>query len=639
MCGLAGVIDRSGRIETESVIHDSFQALANRGPDAQGLWREGPATLLHRRLRILDLSPAADQPMEYCHQHRVIAAYNGEIYNYRALREELQGKGYCFRTTSDTEVLLAGYLEWGTGVFRRARGMWAVALWEPERQRLLLARDPLGKKPILYSVANGRIAFASNLGALLPLLHRTPAIDPVSIDCYLGHGVVPGEHSVFAGVSKVPPGAAVQWSSDRGLEVEQYWTIPSSPMRHPDQEEASAQVEMLLRQGVRRRLESDVPLGVFLSSGYDSSLVAAIAAEESGQPLVAVTAGTTGAQDERVAARALTERYGLRHHPLEVPALSAANLPRLMGELGEPFGDPSILPTFDVARAARREITVALTGDGGDEDFFGYSIFRGVYLAELYRRIVPQALREALRSATRNTPKHTWYRRMAALFEYGAEPLPKGFRNRMGFAVEDRIRLRGPSLQQTNGHMAEHIYRERLARFAALPDADALRRTFFETYLPNDYLVKVDTATMATSLEARCPFLDIDLVEYALTLPAEVAFPGGRSKALLRPLARRLLPPALIDRPKMGFGIPVGDWMRSELAGAMEEFVFRSGTHMASLIDVATARRFYHEHLNGANHSPRLWSLLALGVWCAVQVERRWPAEDPLPVSSPVARG
>jgi asparagine synthase (glutamine-hydrolysing) len=636
MCGLAGTIDPSGRVLTESFVGRSFMALANRGPETQKLWREGPATLLHCRLRILDLTPAADQPMEYCRQRRVIAAYNGEIYNYRALREELREKGYSFRTASDTEVLLAGYLEWGTGVFRRARGMWAAAIWEPERERLVLSRDPLGKKPILYSVEGGRVAFASNLSALLPLLNRTPAIDPVAIDCYLGHLVVPGEHSVFSGVHKVPPGSVAQWTPDRGLEVEQYWTIPSAPMRHPKQDEASDQVETLLRQGVRRRLESDVPLGVFLSSGYDSSLVAAIAAQESSQPLVAVTAGTAGSPgDERVAAHAVAERYGLRHQSVEVPALTAAHLPRLIEELGEPFGDPSILPSFEVARAMRREMTVALTGDGGDEGFFGYATFRGVYLAERYRRVVPRALRLALRSATGNATNN-WRRRMGALFEYGAEPLWSGFRNRMGFALGDRARLRGPDLQLANGHLAEHIYGDRLRPLAGLPDADALRRMFFGTYLPNDYLVKVDTATMATSMEARCPFLDIDLVEYALSLPADVAFPGGRSKALLRPLARRLLPPGLLDRPKMGFGIPVGDWMRAELAGAIDEFIFRPGTLMASLIDVTTARRFYRAHCNGADHSTRLWSLLALGVWCAVQVERRWPAEDPLPVSAPV---
>jgi asparagine synthase (glutamine-hydrolysing) len=634
MCGLAGMVDGSGRELAEAVVSSAFQALSHRGPDAQKLWHEGPATLLHRRLRILDLSSAADQPMEYRRQRRVIGAYNGEIYNYRALREDLQRQGYSFHTASDTEVLLAGYLAWGNDVFRRARGMWAAALWDPERQSLVLARDPLGKKPLAYASSARHIAFASNVAALLPLLDTMPEIDPDAIDCYLGHLVVPHEHSVFKGITKVPPGSVVEWSLDRSLRATRYWSIPIAPTLGPTREEAAAEVESLLREGVRRRLESDVPLGVFLSSGYDSSLVAAIAAQESGRPLVAVTAGTTGSpDDEREAASAVAARYGLLHRPLEVPAISAANLPMLIAELGEPFGDASILPSFEVARAARREITVALTGDGGDEGFFGYATFRGVDLAQRYRRWIPQRLRRALRSATAGATNDDWIRRAGALFEYGADPLAQGFRNRMGFTAEDRTLLRGP-LMNNDGHRAEHIYHERLARLSDLPDSDALRRVFFETYLPNDYLTKVDTATMATSLEARCPFLDVDLVEYVLRLPASVAFPKGQAKALLRPLVRRLLPPEALNRRKLGFGIPIGQWMRVELAGAMEEFVFRPGSMMESLIDGGTARRFYAAHRAGADHSNRLWSLLALGVWCAVVVERRWKATDPMPVSS-----
>jgi len=404
--------------------------------------------------------------------------------------------------------------------------------------------------------------------------------------------------------------------------------VPDEPGQVPA--EPVEELEALLRQAVRRRLESDVPLGVFLSAGIDSSLVAAIAAQESGRGLVAVTGGTTGSgYDERPAARAVADRYGLDFRPLEVEAASAAALPLLLAQLGEPFGDSSILPSYEVARAARREITVALTGDGGDEGFFGYTVFRGVRMASAYRRAVPSAVRGALLRAAAADGASPRLRRVAALLEYGASDLARGFRNRQAFSPEARrALLRRPA----TGHQAEHIFRDRLAHWRELPDADALRRTWIETHLPNDYLTKVDTATMAASLEARSPFLDLDVIEFALRLPASVAFPGGRPKALLRPLARRLLPASLLDRPKTGFGVPVGPWMRGALMPSLEEFVFRTDTTMAGLIDPAAARRLAAAHAAGADHSGRLWALLALGVWCAVTVDRRWAPTDPIPM-------
>jgi asparagine synthase (glutamine-hydrolysing) len=460
-------------------------------------------------------------------------------------------------------------------------------------------------------------------------LQRTPAIDPDALDCYLAHLAVPFEHTIFAGVHKVPPGSAVIWQPGRAPRTEHYWQLPAAVAARP--EEAASEVERLLRAAVRRRLESDVPLGVFLSAGFDSSLVAALAAEESGRPLVAVTAGTTGSgTDERPAARLVAERYGLEHHALEVPVLSASALPRLLAELGEPFGDSSILPSFAVARAARRDITVALTGDGGDEGFFGYETFQGVYLAERYRRLVPAGVRHILQVATGSPDATGWRRRLGALSEYGAAPLAQSFRNRMGFAPQARRALLRPDWRPA-AHQAEHIYRDRLADLRALPDSDALRRTLFGTFLPNDYLPKVDTATMAASLEARCPFLDVELVEFVLRLPERVAFGRARRKRLLVPLVRRLLPRALWARPKTGFAVPVAAWLRGPLRPAFEEFVLRPGTLVADMLHGAAVRALVAAHARGADHSTRLWGLLALGVWAAVTVERRWPATDPLP--------
>lgn len=632
MCGLAGIVRAAGGVPAEQAVSRSLAALAHRGPDARRMWQEGPCTLLHTRLRVIDLAERSDQPMVRGRGQDVAMAYNGEIYNYRDLRSELERQGWRFSTSSDAEVLLHGYLAWGEDVFRRARGMWAVAFWHAAERRLVLSRDPLGKKPLLYAVRSDGIAFGSNVSAILPLLDTLPEVDRAAIDCYLAHLVVPVEHTVFRGITKVPPGSVVRWQLEQGIQVERFWRVPEDVTAGDGN--AVDEVERLLRQAVRRRLESDVPLGVFLSAGYDSGLVAALAAQESHRRLLAVTAGTRGSgYDERGAARSVAARYGLEHRELEVPPLSAANLPRLLGELGEPFGDASLLPSYDVARAAREQITVALTGDGGDEAFFGYGTFRAAYWAVWYRRLVPGSLRLALEARTRDITGDGWRRRMAALFEYGAGPLASSFRNRMGFSPEQRARLLREG--DRTSHQAEHVYADRLTHWGHLNDADGLRRTFFETFLPNDYLTKVDSATMAASLEARCPFLDVDLIEYVLRLPLDVSFPGGRLKALLRPIVRRHLPAEILRRPKTGFGVPVGEWLRGPLRSAFEEFVCRPGTLMADLIDPEAARAFLVAHQRGADHGTRLWGLLALGVWTAVVGEGRWDAAEPLPLDVP----
>lgn len=631
MCGLAGVLDLHDSTLPEVRLRAAADALTHRGPDARHVWKGEFCTLLHCRLRILDISERSDQPME---RGRVVMVYNGEIYNFRALRADLETTGWQFSTTSDAEVFLAGFCAWGTDVFRRARGMWAAAFWEPVVRRLTLARDPLGKKPLVFAAGPERVAFASNTGALLALQDQTPEVDQAALACYLGHLCVPQEHSVFMGVEKVPPGTAITWTAATNREETRYWSVPTAPREDLSGADVVDETERLLRQSVRRRLESDVPLGVFLSAGYDSGLVAALASQEGGGSLVAVTAGTTGSgYDERQAASLIAQQYGLRHRPLEVAPLSAASLPMLIAEIGEPFGDSSLLPSFEVARAARQEITVALTGDGGDEGFFGYETFRGVWLAQRYRRFVPAAVREWLWNANHAHRRDDWRRRVEAVFEYGRFPIAEAFRNRMGFSPDERnLLLGGPPIVPI--HEAEHIYASRLRRFAPLPDADALRRTFFETYLPNDYLTKVDTATMAASLEARCPFLDIDLVEFLLGLPESVAFARGRLKGLLRPVAQRHLPAEIITRRKSGFGVPVDRWIRSQLQGAFEEFVLRAGTPMADLVSTGVVRQLIASHRAGADHGTRLWGLLALGVWFAVVVERRWPADAPLPLDN-----
>jgi asparagine synthase (glutamine-hydrolysing) len=631
MCGIAGLI-ASGVPNLPSGADDAvLLALARRGPDSARVWAEGPCRLFHRRLRILDVRERSDQPMELRQDgRRLFMVYNGEMYNFRELREELNRQGATFATTSDSEVLLRGFHVWGDDVFRRARGMWALAFWDPDALELTLVRDPLGKKPLYYSKTPDGLAFASNIPAMLHLVSRTPEIDPDALDCYLAHLSIPQEHEVFRGIAKVPPGSIVRWKRGE-VQIQRYWQSPDRPS-------AGARldldhIEALLRQAVRRRLVSDVPLGLFLSAGIDSGLVAALAAQESSAPLVAVTAGTTGSgYDEREAAGRVASRYGLTYRPIEVPPLSAGALPALLGELGEPFGDSSLLPSYDVARAARAELTVALTGDGGDEAFFGYPTFRAVHFAAGYRRITASWLRTQLSRSTRHHVSRVTAQKLGAFLEYGSKPLESSFRNRMGFSVDQRKRLLRAG-SSPNGHDAEHIYAKPLGRWRDLPDADALRRTFYETFLPDDYLTKVDTATMAASLEARCPFLDVDFVEHILGLPRRELFPRGENKAVLRRIAAKYLPDEIMERPKSGFGVPVATWLRTSLGPAMEEFVFRENGVLPELLDLREARTYMNAHLRGADHGTRLWGLLALGVWAAIFVDRRFRATEVLPMA------
>lgn len=631
MCGLAGVVDASGRGPTPAARAAIQDALSRRGPDARQVWHEGPCTLLHCRLRVIDTSARADQPFAWGGPNRVIMVFNGEVYNYRTLRDELRRDGVTFDTTSDAEVLLAGYVRWGESVFRRARGMWAAAFWRPDAHELQLVRDPLGKKPLLYWHRGERMVFASNLRALLAGLDGTPEIDPSALDCYLGNLVVPQEHCIFQGVAKVPPGTVMTWRPGGDPLGVRYWSVPAAPSSVRD-EDSGTVIEGLLRSAVRRRLESDVPLGLFLSGGLDSGLVAAIAAQESRNRLVAITAGTAGSpDDERQLAAEVARRYGLLHDTIELAPVSAAPLPLLLNEIGEPFADASLLPTFHVARACRQSITVALTGDGGDEAFFGYSTFQGVYWAQRYRALVPAGIRNALKDWARRRARRGTPRKLAALFDYGATDLWRSFRNRMAFSVEERGALLVSS-GVSSAHVAEHVFAARLAALAHLPDADALRRVFFETYLPNDYLAKVDTATMTASLEARCPFLDVDLVEYVLGLPSASAFPGGRAKALLRPLVERLLPSAVARRRKTGFSIPVGEWLRNQLRPAFEEFVFRPGRWLGSAVQLDRVRDMQRAQARGSDCATQLWAILALSVWAAMFVDRDWSPSDDLPL-------
>ncbi len=625
MCGFGGIVLATGEEVDSAALRRMAAGIGHRGPDGTHHGSFAGAGLVHCRLAIIDLSSRADQPLSRPDLGAVVA-FNGEIYNFRELRETLRTRGVRFDTESDTEVLLTALVREGPGALARLRGMFALALWRPAERELLLARDPVGKKPLFYAWrADGALVFGSTLAAVLAGLGTTPPLSVAALDGYLAETVVPQDLVIYEGVHRVPPGSWIRFEGPREVARGRYWEPGADADWTGGPAQLQAEIETRLRVAVRRRLVADVPVGAFLSAGIDSGIVTSLMAEEADGPVLTFSAGTTGdPNDERPAARLVAERLGTRHTEVEVPPLSAAELPLLLWQAGEPFGDASLLPSARVAAAARPHVTAVLTGDGGDELFFGYSAFRGVRLAQRVRRVVPRSVIRRVRQGAGGDTGGGVRNQLDALLEYASAPLPSAFRNRMGWPPAARSEL----LRRPAGHGS--VYAEHLERFAGLADADALRRTLLRTWLLDDYLVKVDVATMAVALEARSPFLDVDLIDFLLRVPEATAFPGGRPKALLRPLAEKLLPPEIVNRPKSGFGVPIREWLLGPLRGQYERYVTKPGLAIHEWIDPGAARNAYVELEAGSRRADRVWLLFTLGVWAAMMLDGVLAPDQPL---------
>jgi asparagine synthase (glutamine-hydrolysing) len=614
MCGIAGVLDvREG--VSEETLRRMAATMVRRGPDGGGVLARGEIGLAHRRLAIIDLSERAAQPMrKYAGGLSIV--FNGEIYNYRELRSQLIALGESFETASDTEVLLAGYHRWKNGLWARLRGMFACAIWDAAARELVLARDPLGKKPLFYTRSGERFAFASTLSSLQEAFANRFRIDAAALNDYLANTVVTGNRTIYRDVHRLPP-AHYATVSEGSIRIERYWKLSFDSKLSISADEASEESRRLLDVAVQRRLVSDVPLGAFLSGGFDSGLVVASMARQ--QPNVRTfTVGTPGsAFDERALAAEVAMHVHSDHQELSLAPTTAAALPRLLADVGQPFGDSSLLPSYEVARAAREAVTVVLTGDGGDEAFFGYTSFQGVLAASTLRRWLPLSpLYGFLSRLLGSEGGPVLRRRIGHVLRLASGGLDATLYNPMGFRAEARRLLLAPGLmRQVQLEEPEEQWRQ---RWHTAPGADETERyvaAFIEGTLTDTYLTKVDTATMAASLEARCPFLDVDLLEFLAKVPRRIKFPRGTRKRLLRPLVRQQLPDSILRQPKRGFSLPVGDWMRSELRGVFESTVLDPRGPAAELINVDVARTWFERHLAGENHQSRLWTLLSLGVW------------------------
>lgn len=629
MCGIAGCVSPDVDPSDEGLVAGMLTCLVHRGPDDQGLARFGVAVLGVRRLSVIDVA-GGHQPIAN-EDGSVLAIQNGEIYNYRLLRDQLTGKGHHFRTRADTEVIPHAYEEWGPAFVERLRGMFALAVWDEPRRTLVLARDRLGKKPLVYAQSGQRLVFASELQALQrAVAHRR--VDDDAISEYLAFGYVPAPRTGFAGVRKVRPGHLLI-ATDGRAEERRYWQLRYEPKLAVSRAEAVDRFRTLFDEAVRLRLESDVPIGVLLSGGMDSSAVVASAARQTSSRLKTFSVGFAEAgYDELPYARLVAERYGTDHHEFVVDIDAAAVLPELVRHFGEPFADSSAIPTYWVARTARKHVTVVLNGDGGDELFGGYLRYRGVALARYVDRV--PGLATLLAGTGEMLPKTlTRGRGLGRTLRFmraaSRDPLERYYRW-VGYFTGER---RAATLAQP---LAGRSHADLIADAAddarATDPVERMMAADLTGYLPGDLLVKMDIATMANSLEARSPFLDQEVVAFVTALPRSYKLSARRSKILLRDAMRGILPEETLTRPKMGFGVPVGPWLRGPLRSLLEDALLASDAHIGPLVDREAVGRLVREHVSGmADHTSFLWCLLMLELWFRECVAARPDAAAAVP--------
>jgi asparagine synthase (glutamine-hydrolysing) len=629
MCGITGLVytDRARSVDRD-VFRHLTRTLAHRGPDAEG-YLFGPGVALgHRRLSIIDLS-TGDQPI-YNEDHTRAVVFNGEIYNFRELRSDLESLGHRFRTASDTETIVHAWEQYGDSCVARLRGMFAIALWDLVHRRLLLARDRVGKKPLYYLHDSGRLLFGSELKALLADPEVKRELDPEALDDYLAFGAIPAPRTAYVGIAQLPPAHYLVWEDGR-IRTSEYWDLVFA--QSPPRSEATylEEFDSLLSEAVGLRMISDVPLGAFLSGGVDSSAVVAAMAARSPRPV----ATTTIAFNERVFneaahARLVARTLGTDHREVLVVPDAADVLPKLVWHLDEPFADSSALPTYYVAAAARQRVTVALSGDGGDELFAGYAWRYGLNILEHgVRRWLPAWLRRGLLGPLSAAwPKADRLPRALHwkffLRNLSLDPERAYFHDMSLFTPRTKAHLLSGDLRrQLAGRDAGALFDRYFNRVRGVPHLNRILYLDTKTYLANDILVKVDRMTMAHSLEVRSPFLDHKIIEFAAALPTSLKYHGPTSKYILKRHLARVLPSSAVYRPKMGFSIPLAQWLRRDLRDLATDLLFSPRAGARGYFDSAYIRRLWDEHQRGqGNHSQSLWALMILELWHRLFVDQ-----------------
>jgi asparagine synthase (glutamine-hydrolysing) len=628
MCGIAGIVAENGHPASVPAIEAILGRMTHRGPDDSGLWTRGSAALGHRRLSIIDLQ-TGHQPM--CNEDRTVwITFNGEIYNFGDLRLDLEKKGHRFVTGSDTEAIVHAYEQYGVDCLSRFRGMFAFGIWSESTRTLFLARDRLGKKPLFYAQPAGWLAFASELQALVAHPELARRLDPAAIDHYLTFGYIPAPQTIYRGIYKLPPGHFLLAKLSEGhsilsVRVEPWWRLHYESASVMSDEDAADGLLSSLKDAVRLRMAGDVPLGVLLSGGTDSSVITAFASSLHSGRIKTFSIGFAEQEyNELPFARAVAQRYDTDHYELIVRPNLLDVLPTLVRHYGEPYADSSAVPTYYVAQMARQQVTIALNGDGGDECLGGYERYLGNAVAEQYCAL-PGALRKriiepAARWLPESASRFSRLRQARRFLEVAGWSWTRRYVHWMSyFNMARRQQLYADEmLCQLNGHYAESWLVDLVSRHTGTHGrtVNALLATDLESYLPNDLLVKMDIAAMANSVEGRSPFLDHEVVEYCARLPVRCKIRGATRKYLLRKIASDLVPTRNLRRRKMGFGIPVGVWMRTEHKGFMEDVLLGSHARKRWLFRPDSVRRLLNEHNAGIeDHAQRLWALLWLELW------------------------
>ncbi|HKU15946.1 MAG TPA: XrtA/PEP-CTERM system amidotransferase [Steroidobacteraceae bacterium] len=621
MCGITGIVDLNGERPPEEALLRAMNGLiSHRGPDGDGFHFEPGVGLGHRRLSIIDLE-GGKQPL-YNEDHTVVVTYNGEIFNFMEIEAQLLQRGHTFRTRSDTEVIVHAWEEWGVECLKRFNGMFAFALWDQRQRTLFIARDRLGVKPLYYAeLGDGRLLFASELKALLlhPQLPRR--IDPQAVEEYFAFGYVPDPRTIYRDVRKLEPGSYICAKRGAGrVQPVRYWDVPLMGERSPPTAPAQFEPELRerLKEAVRKRLVSDVPLGAFLSGGIDSSSVVAMMREIGAGKILTCSIGFQEPRYDESQYAAMVAAAKQTDHKTEIVAASDYGLlDELVGIYDEPYADSSAIPTYRVCQLARRHVTVALSGDGGDEDFIGYRRYKLFAMEERLRSRLPLGMRRAVFGPLgRFYPKLDWAPRVVrgkTTFQALARDSVDAYFH--GVSVcSDEMRaalFSGDFKRELGGYGASQVFHEHVRGKTFSDPLAMVQYLDYKTYLPGDILTKVDRASMAHSLEVRTPFLDYEFVEWASALPSSVKLRGAEGKHVLKRALEPVLPREVLYRTKMGFAVPLDTWFRGSLKDYIAEAVRGKRLAECGVFDPAALSRIVADHQSGRrDHSAILWSLL-----------------------------
>ena len=637
MCGIAGRYNYlSGAPVAPRMLQGMCDLIAHRGPDADGVWTDGPVGLGHRRLAVIDLSEGGCQPMTDVLGGLMIV-FNGEIYNYLELKHDLESKGHRFRSKSDTEVMIASYRQWGVDCVMHFRGQFAFALWDPSQRQLLIARDRIGKKPVYYWMDRDGLAWASEPKAFLADPSFRPEPDLEALSEYLNYQYVPSPLSAFKGVRKLPPGHRLIVKDGR-VTVERYWRLTYAAKQKLSEGEACEALLDKLREATRLRLISDVPLGAFLSGGIDSSAIVAVMAGLMDTPVKTFSIGFDEKEyDELPYARMVAQRYGTDHHEFVVRPNAVEIFPKLVWHYNEPYADASAIPTYYLSEMARRYVTVALNGDAGDENFAGYRRYIPTHPAQRFDRL-PSPLRKAVGGVAQSLPApgrsdSVMYRGRQWLRRLSDTPEGRYARRVMIFEPEVKADLCEPAFLAAAGDDGTpSLLLDAFARSDARDFTDTLLDVDVNHYLADCLLVKVDIATMAHGLEGRSPMLDHEFMEFAASLPADFKLRGSTTKYILKKAIRQLVPADIIDRPKKGFGVPLDHWFRNELREMSGDVLLSARAQQRGYFKPGAVRRMLEEHWSGtAGWQNHLWTLLMLESWHRMFIDERPSAAPSTP--------